>query len=56
MTESTRKNAAFEWTNECMNAFFTLRDKLTEAPVLCVYDPKRETELHTDNNIKEKMF
>lgn len=38
----------FEWTDECMNAFTTLRDKLTEAPVLCVFDPKRETELHTD--------
>lgn len=31
-----------------MNAFITLRDKLIEPPILCVYDRNRETELHTD--------
>lgn len=27
---------------------FTLRDALVEAPVLAIYNPTRETELHTD--------
>lgn len=31
-----------------MKAFETLKNLLTSAPVLCIYDPTRETELHTD--------
>lgn len=52
LTSLTRKDAVFKWTDECMNAFLTLRKKLTEAPILSVYDPKRETELHTDASAK----
>ncbi|XP_036347460.1 uncharacterized protein LOC118756826 [Rhagoletis pomonella] len=44
----TYKNVVFKWTDECMNAFALLKEKLTEPPVLCIFDPKRDTELHTD--------
>lgn len=43
-----KKDSKFEWTDECMNAFLLLKNKLTEAPILSIFDPKRETELHTD--------
>ena len=38
----------FIFDDECNKAFETLRDKLIVAPVLAIYDPKRETELHCD--------
>lgn len=43
-----KKNAKFDWTDECSHAFLHSRKTLTEAPVLCIYNPKLETELHTD--------
>lgn len=46
------RNKEFNWTNECTEAFVTLRDRLVNSPVLAVYDPQRETELHTDASIK----
>lgn len=30
----TSKNAKWEWTNECENAFQTLKSKLVTAPIL----------------------
>lgn len=36
------------FTYECEEAFNTLRDALAAAPVLAIYNPNRETELHTD--------
>ncbi|XP_055309423.1 uncharacterized protein LOC129573155, partial [Sitodiplosis mosellana] len=48
LTNLTKKNVKFEWTEECKDAFETLKNKLLEPPVLCIFDPKRETELHTD--------
>lgn len=44
----TMKNVSFEWNEDCMRAFNELKRRLTEAPILCVYNPKLETELHTD--------
>lgn len=43
-----RKDAVFAWNDECTRAFTHLRKTLTEAPVLSIYNPKCETELHTD--------
>ena len=43
-----KKNTPFVFTDECMQAFLTLRQKLMEAPVLCIFDPNRETEIHCD--------
>ena len=38
----------FIFDENCMSAFNQLKAVLTSSPVLCVYDPKKETELHTD--------
>lgn len=42
------KNAKFQWTDEFMNAFVTLKYKLTDSPVLCIFDPQYETERYTE--------
>lgn len=43
-----RKDAAFNFNQECIDAFYTLRALLTTAPVLAIYDSRKVTELHTD--------
>lgn len=43
-----RKDATFNFDDNCMIAFETLKNILTSAPVLGIYDPNSETELHTD--------
>lgn len=42
------KNVRFVFDSECMSAFNQLREALISAPVLSIYDPTRETELHCD--------
>ena len=44
----TKKNARFEWTTECQQAFEQLRDALTKSPVLRTADPTKDYYLHTD--------
>jgi len=45
------KKIAFEF-GECeRNSFVTLKNKLVEAPILAVYNPKAYTELHCDASI-----
>ena len=34
LTELTKKNAKFKWTEECEEAFQAMKDKLTSAPIL----------------------
>lgn len=43
-----RKDTVFKFDSDCSKAFSTLRDALVSAPVLSIYNPNRETELHTD--------
>lgn len=43
-----RKNCAFEWTPECENVRQVIINKLTEPPVLRIYNPELSCELHTD--------
>ncbi|CAG9830063.1 unnamed protein product [Diabrotica balteata] len=43
-----RKNVKFEFTMTHLQAFENLKSKLTSEPILAVYDPSRETELHCD--------
>jgi len=43
-----RKNISFEFGEECVRAYDTLREELTSEPVLGLYNPAAETELHTD--------
>lgn len=42
------KDATFDFNANCVHAFESLQKLLTSAPVLSIYDPTRETELHTD--------
>lgn len=48
LTEQLKKDAKFNWTTECTAAFEYLRDQLATAPILAIYDPKKEIELHCD--------
>jgi len=49
LTRLTKKNADFLWSDEQDSAFRVLKDRLTEPPVLTMFDPNAEvTELHTD--------
>ena len=43
MTQLTKKNQAFVWDGRCENAFKSLKDKLTSAPVLVI--PKGDEEM-----------
>jgi len=43
-----KKNVPFEFDDECLKAFNLLKDELTSSPVLRLYDPTAETQLHTD--------
>lgn len=43
-----KKNAKFVFGKEQIIAFETLRDKLMSAPILAIYSPFKETELHCD--------
>lgn len=48
ITKLLKKNATWEWTRDQDESFNSLKTKLTERPVLTIYDPTAETELHTD--------
>lgn len=52
LSQLTRKDAVFMWSDECMKAFEFLKLCLLTAPILCIFDPKKETELHTDASSK----
>jgi len=43
-----RKGIPFEFNSECIHAFNNLKKELTSEPVLSLYNPAAETELHTD--------
>lgn len=43
-----KSDKPFVLDSDCQRAFYTLRDALASSPVLSIYNPKRETELHTD--------
>jgi hypothetical protein len=41
-------NCDFVWNSDCQTSFDDLKRKLMEPPILCIFDPSKETELHTD--------
>jgi len=43
-----RKTSKFEFDENCVQAFDTLKSKLTSYPVLQLYNPHLDTELHID--------
>lgn len=48
LTTLTKKDRTFAWESSQQKAFDELKEKLTTRPVLAIYDPQAETELHTD--------
>lgn len=44
----TKKDRKFSFGERELNAFETLKEKLMESPVLALYDPNSDTELHCD--------
>jgi len=43
-----KKNVSFSFNDECVRSYETLKKELTSEPVLALYNPAAETELHTD--------
>lgn len=48
LTKLLKKDAQWVWETEQDRAFCKLKDALTSRPVLALYDPKLETQVHTD--------
>ena len=48
LTQLTKKNMSFKWAADQEHAFLALKEKLTSRPVLALYNPNSETEIHTD--------
>ncbi|KAI8439599.1 hypothetical protein MSG28_013326 [Choristoneura fumiferana] len=48
LTELTKKDVTWRWENEQQQAFETLKNTLTDRPVLAIYNRESKTELHTD--------
>lgn len=48
LTDLLRKNSDWKWEKAHEDAFLLLKNLLTERPLLALYDPKRETQVHTD--------
>ena len=48
LSDLLRKGATFKWTSEQEKSWQQLKQALITAPVLHLYRPDRETELHTD--------
>ncbi|KAK9140669.1 hypothetical protein Scep_010350 [Stephania cephalantha] len=48
MTKLTKKNAKFDWDEECEHAFNTLKQKLTTAPVLALPETGKDLVVYTD--------
>ena len=54
LTELTRKDVPFTWSELQQNAFMTLKQLITKAPFLHIPDPKCDNtlEIHTDASAK----
>lgn len=48
LTLLTKKDAIVQWTPECQTAMDTLKQRLTEAPVLANFDPSLPTQVYVD--------
>ncbi|CAH2239025.1 jg23584 [Pararge aegeria aegeria] len=52
LTKLLKKDSPWIWESGQQNAFDKLKQVLTERPILAVYDPKANTEVHTDASSK----
>lgn len=50
MNALTKKEAVFDFSDICIQAFQTLKDLLIHAPVLIAFDPDRETRVEADSS------
>lgn len=48
LTQLLKKDAKWQWTNAEETAFLNLKEDLVKRPILAFYNPKYETQLHTD--------
>lgn len=48
LTDLLKKDAVFKWAKVEQDAFDLVKARLSSEPILCVYNPKAKTELHTD--------
>lgn len=48
LTDLLKQDVKFTWDKEQINAFETIKRKLTEKPVLALYKPGAKVEVHTD--------
>src|SRR5690554_3038909 len=48
LTNLTRKDAPWQWTEACQKAFDSLKARFTSAPILSHFDPDLQTILETD--------
>ena len=48
LTELTKKDQGFKWTEEARRAFEELKARFTTAPILATFDPERKIILETD--------
>lgn len=48
LTSLLKKDATWQWLDAQERAFSLLKDRLISMPILALYDPTLETELHTD--------
>ncbi|KAI5339250.1 hypothetical protein L3X38_018522 [Prunus dulcis] len=52
LTRLTRKDVAFEWTEECEQSFQELKKRLTTAPVLALPDNARNFVIYSDASLQ----
>ena len=45
-----KKNVQFKWTPECQHAFETLKERVTETPVLLHYNPEKQSYVECDTS------
>lgn len=48
LTSLLKKNVPWQWGNDESHAFENVKRFLSERPILAIYDPQAETQLHTD--------
>jgi len=48
LQDLVKKNVEFVFSDQCKKSFEILKQELSSPPVLHIYNPKAETELHTD--------